>query len=348
MTQDLNKSILKIITALAIIISFAYLMFPFVSAIIMGGILSLALHSTMVYLRSKGLSTKAALNYLMGGIFFVLLAPSLAFLIRGSGVLTRTINDPQNVEKFNQLVNQANSYLEKVSPTFGISPEELHTYINQGVQKISGFTLNIFSQVMAGVPNLILFSIIFLLSIYFFLTQEDHIRKLFDRYFYFTPAKSDHFITVLQSCSREIFLSNVLTGLIQSSLVTIGAVIFGYAEWFLIFFITFICSFIPIIGAGPIALILALTSFANGSVGAGIGMLVVSAVSGTADNIVRPYLVSRGTVEVPGIISFLAVIGGVITMGLPGLFLGPLIASMVFGVLPMLINEFLPEKNSNQ
>jgi predicted PurR-regulated permease PerM len=346
-SSQISKNILKALTAVGIVFFFAYLLFPFLSAMLMGAILALALSGALQQLKNKGLSARASLNYLIGGIFFILLAPTLAFFIRGSGVLTRTINNHENIQKVNQLLNQATTYIEKISPTLGLSPEEVQNYLQQATEKTTQFTLKMFSQVMAEVPSLFLFSVILLISTYFFLTREEEIRKLFDRYFYFNPKNGNRFVLVLQSCSREVFLSNVLTGLIQASVVTLGAIIFQYSEWFLIFFITFIASFIPIVGAGPIAFLLSLISFANGSITSGVGMLVISIISGTADNIIRPYLASRGTVEVPGVISFLAVIGGVITMGLPGLFLGPLIASLTFGALPILADEFLPEKEAD-
>jgi len=78
--------------------------------------------------------------------------------------------------------------------------------------------------------------------------------------------------------------------------------------------------------------------------GAGVAMSIIGVVSGLADNIVRPYLVSLGEVEVPAFIGFLAVIGGVIVMGLPGLFVGPLLASLMYGALPIIIEEYFPPK----
>lgn len=344
---QISKNILKILTAIIIIGLFAYILFPFLSSLVLGAILAFALSTTVSHLEEKKISRRASLNYLMLTIFLVFFAPTLAFFIKGSGVLTRTINNPENAEKLNHLIAIVTEKVETLAPTLGLTPEDIRNYSSQLIQKSTEFTLGLFSKVMSEVPDIVLFSIILMLSTYFFLKNEDEIRELFDNYFYFDNKNGNRFIEVIKSSSREIFLSNVLTGLIQSSLVTFGAAIFGFEEWFLIFFITFIASFIPVLGAGPIALILALLSLASDNYGSAIGMLVVSIVSGTADNIIRPYLVSRGTVEVPAVISFFAVIGGVITLGLPGLFLGPLVASLAFGVLPIILEEFLPAKKKN-
>jgi len=62
---------------------------------------------------------------------------------------------------------------------------------------------------------------------------------------------------------------------------------------------------------------------ANGSTGWAIFMAVWGlVVVGGADNIVRPLLIGRG-VEAPMALIFLGVIGGILTFGFLGLFIGP-------------------------
>lgn len=92
------------------------------------------------------------------------------------------------------------------------------------------------------------------------------------------------------------------------------------------------------------AFLLSAIAFIDDQVWQGITMAVVGIISGTADNIIRPYLSSSfGEANVPVFVSFIAVIGGVVVLGLPGLFVGPLLASLVYGALPILAREFFPE-----
>ena len=338
-----TSQILKAICALLILFFFLFILRPFFYALVLGAILALSLSPVIGYLNKKGLHVKKSLNLVIGVIFFILLTPSLAFLLRGSNVLSKTINDPANITKLNELINQATQFIQKASSPLGISPEEVQSYLSQVTKKLTSFTLDLFSKFISEVPNLFLFSLILILSSYFFLSHQEKIRSIFDRFFCFKKNNGDRFIEVLKSSSKGVLLSNVLTGIIQACVIAFGALFFGYSEWFLIYFITFIASFIPLLGAGPIALILSLSSFASGNNISGIGLLVISAISGASDNFIRPYLASFGTVEVPGVINFVAVIGGVITMGLPGLFLGPLIASLAFGVLPIISDELIGE-----
>jgi predicted PurR-regulated permease PerM len=187
--------------------------------------------------------------------------------------------------------------------------------------------------------------LITILSVYCFLREAEKIRNLFDRYFHFSEKNGEAFIHMCRVCCREVFFSNIITGILQATIVSVGALVFDIGDFFLVFFITFIVSFIPIVGAAPVAAFLAVLCFMDSRFGAGVGMMILSVVSGLADNIIRPYLGTLGEVEVHPFIGLLAVIGGVIMFGLPGLFIGPLVASLIFGALPIIVNEFFPERS---
>lgn len=342
----LTRNFFKFFTAFALVASFLYILSPFFVPIVLGAILAMALSPFVKKFMDRGMSRKKAINTLTLIIFTIGLVPSILFFVRGATVVAELFNNQGAVDKLIALKEKAMLFLDSHAATFGLSTDEIHKYLEQILQNIGKFFLDLFSNSLSQIPDLILVSLITFIAIYFFLFEEDKIRNLFDRYFYFSNERADRFIKVLKSSCREVFFSNVLTGIIQSFIVTIGALIFGVGDFFIIFFITFICSFIPVLGAGPVAFVLSLIAFGQGHIVAGIGMLVISIVSGLADNIIRPYLASMGEVEVNGFISFLAVIGGVIVLGLPGLFVGPLLASLVFGVLPIIIEEYFPSTSS--
>jgi hypothetical protein len=57
-----------------------------------------------------------------------------------------------------------------------------------------------------------------------------------------------------------------------------------------VWIVTFFCSFIPVVGAGPVAFVLGLTQFILGEVGAGIGMTIVAlVVRACSVSSVQPY-----------------------------------------------------------
>jgi predicted PurR-regulated permease PerM len=58
------------------------------------------------------------------------------------------------------------------------------------------------------------------------------------------------------------------------------------------------------------------------------GLLVVSSV----DNFLKPYLISRGS-SLPFVLVFLGAVGGILTFGFIGLFLGPTLLAIGYSLL---------------
>ena len=345
-TSQISKSFLKILTAIIIIVATGYIFFPFLPPIIMGAVLALALSATKAKLMRKGLSELKSLVILMLGMLFLAIAPTIVFFIRGSRVINEYLHNPEFIEKLKVLQVSVLAKLNEFAPLVGLKPEELDHHLQTVLEKSGTYFLSMFGSVIAEIPDIAMFSILMIIAMYVFLDNENKIRSLFDRYFYFSNENGNMFVQILKTSSRTVFFSNVLTGVIQAIFVTVGGLIFGVGDWFLVLFVTFISSFIPVLGAGPVALVLALYSFFTGDNVGGVGLVVVAAIAGAIDNVVRPLLVTSAEVEVPALISLLAVIGGVATFGLKGLFLGPFLTSLAFGVLPIIFEDQFTDKNS--
>jgi predicted PurR-regulated permease PerM len=111
------------------------------------------------------------------------------------------------------------------------------------------------------------------------------------------------------------------------------------SDWFLVFFVTLILSFIPVIGAAPMAFLFAIVAFFQGNPTGAIILLVLGGFTGVIDNFLRPWLASFGHSHAPPIVSFVFVIGGALTLGFPGLFIGLLLGGIVYDTLPLFWEE---------
>ncbi len=277
-------------------------------------------------------------------MFFIGALPLTIFLMRGTRIIIEFFSAQSITVLMQKTQTTVYAFLDKIAVSNHLESDMVKEKFNAFLQTSGTWILNTMSGIVTQIPDLLLAVMVMMLSFYFFLLKEDHIREVFDRYFYFSKSHSDRFIAVLKSSCREVFFSNVLTGILQSTIVSLGALACGIGDFYIIFFCTFIISFIPVIGAAPMAFLISFYAFFNDMAGAGIAMAIIGGVSGVADNVIRPYLVSLGEVEVPAFIGFLAVIGGVIVMGLPGLFVGPLLASLVYGALPIIVEEYFPQE----
>jgi predicted PurR-regulated permease PerM len=72
--------------------------------------------------------------------------------------------------------------------------------------------------------------------------------------------------------------------------------------------------------------------FWSGHTVSGTMLLVIAILTGTLDNVVRPVLIRRGA-DLPLVLIFAGVIGGLIAFGIIGLFIGPVVLSAAYTLL---------------
>jgi len=127
---------------------------------------------------------------------------------------------------------------------------------------------------------------------------------------------------------RGVALGVVVTALIQSALGGVGLAIAGVPFPGLL---TAIMLVLCIAQIGPILILLAGTAwlFAQGEHGWGVFMLAWSLTVGIMDNFLRPVLIRRGA-DLPLLLIFAGVIGGLLSFGLIGLFVGPVVLAVTY------------------
>lgn len=321
---------------------FFYIMMPFMVAIILGAILAMALAPFVDFFINRGLSRGTSLivfSFLLGFVGLVLVT---GFVVRGARMVSERMHESNITEMSLKLTSSMHKFINHICKIYGLD----NNFVSQKFTSMiayGGTTLSsVFNDFVSELPVIFMMGFITTLAVYCFLKESDKIRVLFDRYFYFEKKNGDDFIRMCKVCCREVFFSNMITGVLQATIVSIGALIFDVGDFYLVFFITFVVSFVPIIGAAPVAAVLGLLCFSESRIGPGIGMMVFAVVAGVIDNIIRPFLGSLGEVTVHPFIGLVAVIGGVIMFGLPGLFIGPLVAALIFGALPIIVEEFFP------
>jgi predicted PurR-regulated permease PerM len=85
---------------------------------------------------------------------------------------------------------------------------------------------------------------------------------------------------------------------------------------------------------GPLLVLIAATVWVwmhSGAV-AGTIMLVYALVVGLMDNFVRPVLIKRGA-DLPLLLIFTGVVGGLVSLGLIGIFVGPVLLAVTYTLL---------------
>lgn len=144
-------------------------------------------------------------------------------------------------------------------------------------------------------------------------------------------SRAEHYMELIAGTVQRVVNGVIGTAAAQAILALIGFLIAGVPGAFILGALTFVCSllmFPPLIW-GPATAWL----FIQGSYGYGVflgiwGFFVISGV----DNILKPYLISRGG-NLPLVVVLLGVLGGLLSFGFIGLFLGPVLLAVMYNLV---------------
>lgn len=138
---------------------------------------------------------------------------------------------------------------------------------------------------------------------------------------------------------RAVALGVVLTALIQSALVGLGFAAIGLPFAAVLTALAFMLA-IAQIGPVPILIGAVVWSYLHYGAGWGSAYLVWALICGLVDNVVRPLLIKRGA-DLPLLLVFGGVIGGLLAFGVVGLFIGPAVLAVAYMLLGEWMNEAL-------
>jgi predicted PurR-regulated permease PerM len=143
--------------------------------------------------------------------------------------------------------------------------------------------------------------------------------------------QGDRMVVLAGQAIRGVALGVVVTALVQSALGGIGLAIAGVPFAGVL---TAIMFALCIAQLGPILVLLGATAWAYYALGAGWGtfLLAWSMVVGLMDNFLRPILIRRGA-DLPLLLIFAGVIGGLVAFGVIGIFVGPVVLAVAYTLL---------------
>ena len=136
---------------------------------------------------------------------------------------------------------------------------------------------------------------------------------------------------------RAVALGVVVTALVQTTLAGIGLAFAGVPFASLL---TAVILLLCIAQIGPVLVLIPATIwlFYNGSAVTATLFLIWSIFVGALDNVLRPILIRKGA-DLPLLLIFAGVIGGLIAFGIVGLFIGPVVLAIAYTLLTEWVAE---------
>ncbi len=149
---------------------------------------------------------------------------------------------------------------------------------------------------------------------------------------------SQHLIDVVKLTVQSVVYGIFGTALVQSVSAGIGFFIAGVPSPVLLALFTFFLSFIPF-GPPIIWIGASVWLFSQDRTGWGIFMVIYGLLAiSSVDNFIRPYIISRGA-TLPFIVMFIGVVGGIVTFGFIGVFLGPTLLAVGYSLTTEILSH---------
>ncbi len=297
---------------------------PFVSFIVLAGVLTYTLFPIYGFLRNRtgqpsvasALSTLIALLLLVAPSF--LLAQRLAREMSGAF----TTFEMSNVQRLGD-------YLSGVMGNQFDFQEMLASFFSQLQASIVGIA----PDVLGSLTELLLgLFIMFFVMYYAFRDGEaflNHLKQLLP----LDPILREKLFMEVRNVTQGVLYGQVMTAVIQGSVATVGFIIFGIGNWVFWGSIMIVLAFLPVFGTALIWVPAAVDLILQGETFAGIGLLVYGIVIVTnIDNVVRPKLISERSKLHP-VLVLVGVLGGLKMVGLSGMLVGPLVLALLVALI---------------
>jgi predicted PurR-regulated permease PerM len=142
----------------------------------------------------------------------------------------------------------------------------------------------------------------------------------------------DRIVQIVHNTVISVVFGIIGTALAQAGVALVGFLIAGVPAALVLAIATFFLSMIP---AGPPLIWIGATIWlvSDGQLAWAVFMAIwgMIAISGI-DNVVRPILISRGA-DLPFLLVFIGVLGGILAFGFIGIFIGPTLLALAFALL---------------
>ncbi len=221
---------------------------------------------------------------------------------------------------------------------FGLEPAKVQTWLVDTLRNVVTWVLSRGRSAIAGAFGLVAgLSLMLFLLFFFFRDGDAGVERLW-RLVPLDGARKQRLARHIAGVTRAVFAGTVVTAAVQGVLVGAGFAIVGLPSPVVFGALTAMASFVPIVGT---AIVLAPAVIYLASLGVWwktIFLLVWGvAVAGSADNVLRPILIS-GRAEIGTLAAFVGAVGGLAAFGLIGLFIGPVLMA-----LALALTEFAEE-----
>jgi predicted PurR-regulated permease PerM len=357
---------LSILSTLIVILGLTFfrVLAPFVMPLFLAGVTTLLVQPWFqkLIVRLKGRVNLAA-GILSVGILLAILVPLTVGILLASlelYTIANTVTDEaflkqagstvsvKSEEFLDRSVKFANGYLPQnrqasKDAVRAMIRNKLHNALTDIGDRSLGptvsTTVDIVGRLLSTTAMLLIGLTIYLIALYYFLAEGPALLAAAEQ---LIPVHVDYqreLLSEFAKAVRSVVLATFMAAIAQGIATTVALEMFGFGHLFAILILSTIFSLIPLAGAWLVWAPFAIGLFAGGHWIQGLvltsyGIVVV----GLLDNVVRAYVLNTDTKLHP-LLALVSVLGGIQTLGLWGVFIGPIVASCLYALVRIFNTE---------
>lgn len=350
MIEARDRYIEHLISAIVLIVLITgcfFVLRPFISALLWAIILSFSTWPVYKWwlhiLRGRKTLAATVMTLLLAAVFVIpLVVIGLSFADEATNLITRIRHTletglpplPQWIEKLPFFGPDIHQRWE----IWRADEAQFETFIGPYLKQIKDYILKSTPVIVQAVFQILLSIVV---CFFFYRDGEESAKSLAILLRKIAGSRAEKLIQVAADTTKSVVYGIIGTAAVQGTLAMVGFVVSGVPGALLLGFLTFFFAFIPM-GPPFIWVPVTIWLFYQNSLGWGIFMVIwgTCVISGI-DNVVKPYLISRGG-NLPFVLILLGVLGGVIAFGFIGVFLGPTLLALAYS----LISEWTSRKEA--
>ena len=342
--RDLTRTVFAILIIGGLIAASIWILRPFLAATIWSAMIVVTTWPILRALQSRLWGKRwLATTIMTAALLLVFVAPfsaAIGTIVANAGEIAGWTNRLSQVK-----LPPPPEFVEKIPVVGQKAAMVWGEYADKGSEELAEIVRPYASRVgswfVAEIGNFGLVTLQFLLTIVIsailYMTGDDAARwiRRFGRRL--AGERGDQVVRLAGQAVRGVALGVVVTALVQSVLGGIGLAIAGVPFAAILTAVMFMLALAQI---GPLPVLLGglIWLWTQGSTGWFVALLVWTIVVGSLDNILRPILIKRGA-DLPLLLIFAGVIGGLFAFGLLGLFVGPVLLAVAYTLLDAWVSE---------
>lgn len=207
--------------------------------------------------------------------------------------------------------------------------EAVRNAVGRLFEQLSGILSAGAVELVSGLPALLLFLTVFLMSCYYFTAEPGVLAEQLTSHL--PPpwqARLTRFRQGVGRSLRRYFRACLLMALVTFSEMLIGLSVLQKPYPFLLALLIAVVDFLPVLGTGTILIPWGIIELLLGRTYSGLGLLLLYAASAVLRELIEPHLVGRSLGLHP-LLSLLSVYVGFRLFGIPGMILTPILVAVV-------------------